>query len=581
MTMRRFLAMIFILIVAVSCAGIPVSVYKPAPTRTETPLPTITSTIQPSQTPIIVPSFTPTYPLTTFTPALTTTPSPNPGGFEVLYHPDDMLYVGDQVSIEVISPPGMDLNGSSVRVQVDPPGGPSLGPTNFGAWGIQGRSEASMIWVWDTSKLYAGSHTLSYTVQPQGISWTEKINLLPASSLPPAEAQAHWAETTTKCCTVFYITNTASERDLPTLTTLVDAQAKDVIDKMGANFTEPITITILLRLLGHGGFTSSEISVSYLDRNYASNSWELVVHHEMVHAIDGHLGGDFRPTIFVEGLAVYMTGGHYKPEPLMPRAAALLPSYLNQYIPLKTLADDFYASQHEIGYLEGASLIEFMVKTYGWDAFSSFYRDIHNHQGETQSDSINSALLVHFSITFAQLEKDFLSALQAEPDTSTWMDDVRLTVSYYDTMRRYQQLLDPSAYFATAWLMDNKTMRERGIVADYLRHPHTPTNLALETLFITTHQQMIDQDYPSATQTLAEITSVMDEIERSLPDPFSVSQLTSDYFTIADSLQQQGYEVQAISVTGGTASVSVTAPSGPVLIPLNLRRTDGQWAIVP
>jgi hypothetical protein len=581
MTMRRFLAMIFILIVAVSCAGIPVSVYKPAPTQTETPLPTITSTIQPSQTPIIVPSLTPTFPLTTFTPALTATPSPNHGGFEVLYHPDDMLYVGDQVSFEVISPPGMDLNGSSVRVQVDPPGGPSLGPTNFGAWGIQGRSEASMIWVWDTIKLNAGSHNLLYSVQPQGISWTEQVNLLPTASLPPAEAQAHWAETTTKCCTVFYITNTASERDLPTLTTLVDAQAKDVIDKMGANFTEPITITILPRLLGHGGFTSSEISVSYLDRNYASNSWELVVHHEMVHAIDGHLGGDFRPTIFVEGLAVYLTGGHYKPEPLMPRAAALLPSYLNQYIPLKTLADDFYTSQHEIGYLEGASLIEFMVKTYGWDAFSSFYRDIHNHQGETQSDSINSALLVHFSITFAQLEQDFLSALQAEPNTSTWMDDVRLSVSYYDTMRRYQQLLDPSAYFATAWLMDNKTMRERGIVADYLRHPHAPTNLALETLFITTHQQMIDQDYPSATQTLAEITSVMDEIERNLPDPFSVSQLTSDYFTIADSLQQQGYEVQAISVTGGTASVSVTAPGGPTLIPLNLRRTDGQWAIVP
>ncbi len=498
-----------------------------------------------------------------------------------MYHPDDVLYVGDQVSFEVISPPGMDLKGSSVHVQVDPPGGPSLGPAEFGAWGIQGRPEAAMIWVWDTKNLNAGLHSFSYNVQPQGIAWTEQLDLLPSAAMPPTEAEAHWAETTTQCCTVFYVTNTASERDLPTLTTLVDAQAKDVIDKMGANFTEPITITILPRLLGHGGFTSSEISVSYLDRNYASNSWELVVHHEMVHAIDGHLGGDFRPTIFVEGLAVYLTGGHYKPEPLMPRAAALLPPFLNQYIPLKTLADGFYASQHEIGYLEGASLIEYMVKTYGWDAFTSFYRDIHNRQGESQSDSINSALLVHFSITFSQLEHDFLSALQAEPDTSAWVDDVRLMVTYYDTMRRYQQLLDPSAYFATAWLMDNKTMRERGIVADYLRHPHTPVNLALETLFITAHQQMIAQNYPSATQTLAEITLVMDGIERSLPDPFSVSQFTSDYLTISDSLQRQGYEVQTITITGNTASVSVTASTGPNLIPLNLRRTDGQWTIIP
>jgi hypothetical protein len=34
--------------------------------------------------------------------------------------------------------------------------------------------------------------------------------------------------------------------------------------KMDANFNQPITITVLLRLLGHGGFANNEISVSYL-----------------------------------------------------------------------------------------------------------------------------------------------------------------------------------------------------------------------------------------------------------------------------------------------------------------------------
>ncbi len=128
---------------------------------------------------------------------------------------------------------------------------------------------------------------LSFDVQPQGYAWTESVTLLPQSAMPPAQAAAHWATTQTQCCTVFYITDTASERDLPTLTTMIDEQAQDAINKMGADFTEPITITILPRLLGHGGFTSTEISVSYLDRNYASNSWALVVHHEMIHAIDG------------------------------------------------------------------------------------------------------------------------------------------------------------------------------------------------------------------------------------------------------------------------------------------------------
>ncbi len=578
--MRRLLGMIFILFVAVSCAGIPVSLFPPIPSATITSFPSLTSTIKPSQTPTILPSVTSTQ-VPTYTPAHNSSPTQVPQTFSVLYHPDDVLYVGDQVSFEVINPPAMDMKGSSVVVQVDPPDGSHLAPVTFGGWGIQGRSEAAMVWAWDTKDLQPGVHTLSFEIQPQGISWSEQVNLLPSTAMLPAQAEAHWAETHTQCCTVFYVTNTASERDLSSLSTLVDTQAEDVIEKMGASFTEPITITILPRLLGHGGFTTSEISVSYLDRNYASNSWELVVHHEMVHSIDGHLGGDFRPTILVEGLAVYLTGGHYKFEPLMPRAAALLPAYLDQYIPLQTLSDDFYTAQHEIGYLEGASLVEYMVKTYGWQEFSAFYRDIHSRLNETQSDSINSALLVHFSITFSQLEQDFLSALNAEPDTSAWVDDVRLTVTYYDTMRRYQQLLDPSAYFRTAWLLDNKTMRQRSIVADYLRHPHTPTNLALETLFITAHQQMIGQDFITSSQTLDAINSVLDGIDRGQADPFSVSQLTADYLAISDTLQHQGYAVQNISLIGDTASTSVTDATGPGLIPINLQRTGGEWSIIP
>ncbi len=580
-SMRRFFIIIFILILTVACGSFSLFFIHPAPTATLTSLPPANTNVPSSPTPTLAPASTPTLLAATPTLAPSLTPNLLIGPFTVLYHPDDVLYVGDQVSFEVISPPGLDVKDANVRVQVDPPDGPNIGPVNFAAWGIQGRYEASMIWAWDTQSLDPGSHTLSFNVQPQGYVWTEQVTLLQSSAMPPDQAAAHWASTQTHCCTVFYITNTASERDLPTLTTLVNAQAQDAIEKMGADFTEPITITILPRLLGHGGFTSTEISASYLDRNYASNSWALVVHHEMIHTIDGHMGGDFRPTIFVEGLAVYMTGGHYKPEPLMTRAAALLDGYLNWYIPLKTLADDFYASQHEIGYLEGASLIEYMVKTYGQEAFFSFYRDIHSHQGESQSDSIDAALNFHFSITFSRLEQDFLAALSKETDTAAWVDDVRLTVNYYDTMRRYQQLLDPSAYFRTAWLMDNKTMRERGIVADYLRHPHTPSNLALETLLITAGQQMSSQDYPSASQTLDVISSVLDAIEHETTDPFSGSVTAADYLSVSATLQQQGYEVQNISLSGDTASANVTSSTGPDLIPRSLQRTGGQWSIQP
>jgi hypothetical protein len=499
----------------------------------------------------------------------------------VLYHPDDVLYVGDQVSLEIIAPPGLDVKDANLTIQVDPPSGPQLGPVNFGAWGIEGRTQATLIWAWDTRNLDPGDHTLAFSVLPQGYSWTEQVTLLPTSDMPASQAEAHWASTQTQCCTVFYITNTASERDLSALTTLVDEQAQLSIDETGADFNQPITITILPRLLGHGGFASNEISVSYLDRNYAANSWEMVVHHEMIHILDGRLGGDLRPTMFVEGLAVYMAGGHYKPEPLMPRAATLLDGYLGWYLPLPALADNFYASQHEIGYLEAASLIEYMVNTYSWEAFSAFYRDIHAQEGGSQSDAINAALQSHFNISFAQLEQDFIAALLNQPDTAAWSDDVRLTVTFFDTMRRYQQLLDPSAYFRTAWLMDNQAMRQRGIVADYLRHPHTNTNLALETLFVTASDQMTAQHFMEASQTLDVINSVLDAIEHGTTDTFSVSSMAADYLAISATIQQAGYEVQSIEVDADIASVTATSTAKLDVIELHLQRTGGQWSLVP
>jgi hypothetical protein len=579
--MRRFLIMIFILFLGLACRGLTFPLIKPPLTSTPTHPPASAtskpSSLKPTKLPTTTPS--PLSPTPTST-AIPTTSAPS-NTFTVYYHPDDVLYVGDQVSLEVVSPPGIDLKDASLQVQVDSPAGPILGPVNFGAWGIQGREEATLLWLWDTRDMNPGEHTLTFTVQPQGYAWNEQVTLLPSTDMPPDQAQAHWASTQTQCCTVFYITNTASERDLSTLTSMIDAQASLSIDQMGSSFTEPITITLLPRLLGHGGFSSSEISVSYLDRNYAANDWEMVVHHEMIHDIDSHMGDSFRPSIFVEGLAVYMAGGHYKPEPLMPRAAALQPDYLNWYIPLDTLADDFYASQHEIGYLEGASLIEYMVNTYGWEAFSTFYRNITIDEGESQSSAIDNALKKHFSISFDQLEQDFLAALSQEPDTSAWVDDVRLTVNYFDIMRRYQALLDPSAYFRTAWLLDNEDMRQRAITADYLRHPHTPTNLALETLFITASQQGSASQYAAASHTLEIINSVLDAIEHGIDDPFSVSAMAADYLAISSTLLDQGYEVQNIIVNGDSATVKATTSIGPNLVELQLTRLGGEWTLSP
>jgi hypothetical protein len=50
--------------------------------------------------------------------------------------------------------------------------------------------------------------------------------------------------------------------------------------------------------------------------------------------------------------------------------AALLE--LGWYIPLATISKNVYDQQHDIGYLEGAAFIEYLVETYDFDDFNNF-----------------------------------------------------------------------------------------------------------------------------------------------------------------------------------------------------------------
>jgi hypothetical protein len=321
------------------------------------------------------------------------------------------------------------------------------------------------------------------------------------------------------------------ERDLEDLLAMLDEQAAMASRSLKIEFSEPIEIDLLPRVVGHGGFASDGISISYLDRNYAGSNTAMVIHHEMIHILDTRLGGELRPTLLVEGLAVYLTGGHFKKEPLMERAAALLPPQpgcipaeradpsvqarqtvcsLGWYLPLNDLVDDFYFSQHEIGYLEAGSLIQFMVETWGWEKYSAFYRDIHPVESHSQAAAIEAALQVHFGMGLAGLEGKFLAALRQIQITPENVEDVQQTVAYYNAVRRYQQVLDPSAYFLNAWLPDEDQMREKGIVADFLRRPAAPPNLALENLLVATEQELLAANFARVDALLAAANASLD-----------------------------------------------------------------------
>lgn len=588
-----------LLVALISCRL--VAQNQPVPTPLTQILPTV-------QTPLFSPA-----PSSTNTPAFTDTPQPVPSltstlvqeEYEVRFHPDGGLFVGDQVSIEVISPIGTDMSGKQVTLMKD---GELLARSEFGAYGIAGRTQATLLWVWDTSGELPGEYQLTYSIEPGGRTWTETIFLLPQDELPFPGLQATWATAESDCCLIYYITGTAAERDLEILLDSLDSQSVKASQLMGVELTQPIEVIFLPRVLGHGGFASNGIWISYLDRNYTGSNSEIVFHHEMVHVLDGRLGGELRPTLLVEGLAVFLSGGHFKQETLIPRAAALLPAEpgcipvdqvqiepqstqevcgLDRYLSLTPLLDDFYNAQHEIGYLQAGALVEYMVDRWGWETYDAFYRDIHNQPlaaedvqeiGGPQFQALNAALSQHFDLTVEQLEADFLETLREQKVTYEAAQDVYLSVLYYDTIRRYQQLMDPSAYFLTAWLPDGEQMRERKIVADYLRQPAKDENLALEALLLSAYQELLASRYEQAESFLEVIRLVLDRLETKDAQPFAVHPLAQDYFLLVKAARQAGYIPQKISIDSKLARVWANA-NAMDLIELQFNRQVQGWQL--
>jgi hypothetical protein len=424
---------------------------------------------------------------------------------KVITHPDGPLFVGDKISFEVLDPVQTDNGTHSVRINL---GEKVLGEKEIEPFGMGGRSEATFYWAWDTQGLKPGVYTLTFTLLPSGTHWDEEFSLLPAADVPAPEPNARWESVDTACCVIHYISGTDAEKDLDSLKAMVDAQAADVEKRFGVKLSGRIPITFMPRTLGHGGFTSDGIYVSYLHQNYAGGSTTQVTHHEIVHWLDGQQRGDLRPSILQEGLAVYLSDGHFKKEPILPRAAALFD--LGWYIPLDQLTKSFYTSQHEIGYVEAAAFIDYLVTTYGWDQFSAFYRDIHGVPGGTQADALDSALRAHFKTSLADAEKDFIVFLHKQVVDDATRTDLRLTVSFYDTVRRYQRLLDPSAYFLYAWLPSVPEMRQRSIVADLLRKPASAINQKIENMLVSADAELRAKKYTDAENTLRTINLMLD-----------------------------------------------------------------------
>jgi hypothetical protein len=258
---------------------------------------------------------------------------------------------------------------------------------------------------------------------------------------------------------------------------------------------------------------------------------------------------------------------------------------LDWYLPLAPLTDNFYRSQHEIGYLQAGALVEFLIQTWGWEAFQDFYADF--REFPSQSQALDDALRRNYSLGLEELEAQFVEILRSQPYDPGLLADVRLTVQYYDTVRRYQQALDPSAYFMTAWLLDTQKMREQGIVADYLRHPQTTINLILELVLANAGEAIAQGRLQYAEQHILAANAVLDALQDGWQDPLNASILAANVASAAEALQQNPVwigaspgsqlEIQRLWVDGEQARAWVSS-NGALLQEIYLvRSTQGTW----
>jgi hypothetical protein len=219
-----------------------------------------------------------------------------------------------------------------------------------------------------------------------------------------------------------------------------------------------------------------------------------------------------------------------------------------------------------------------MVDRWGKEAFMTFYRDIHPVEENTQSGAIDAALQVHFGMSFADLEADFLTILRRTEISPAEVEDVRLTVAFYDTVRRYQQTFDPSAYFLTAWLPDGPYMRENGIIADLVRHPAELENLTLETMLVAADQAASVGDLDRMAAIVSAVNQVLDAFELEAAAPFDVHPMGRTYFQITTLLFAHGYQVQWIEIHETTAQAAANQ-GWPTLTYFEFVMEGGNWVL--
>ncbi len=424
--------------------------------------------------------------------------------FTIEFFPAAPHLVGDQLSLRVTYRGQEALGGQEITLaEADRPG-EVLETARFSSHSQQ----AVFYWFMDTKDHPPGFVTFQLELPEMGLSWETGVNLLPH----PGGEPHTWTEVHTSCCTVHMITGTDAEEDILKIQEILETQTNEALaqfeSQIGPDDTaldEPLTLALIPSVIGQGGFATDIAVITYSDRNWAGADFSNIIHHEIVHVLDRQLNDGPRPTLFAEGLAVYFAGGHYQDGDPLQRAAALLA--MDRYIPMTDFVNDFYAAQHEISYLEAGGLVAYLSETWGVEAFLDFY--FHLPEASSDAESIDAALQAQYGMTLRELEGDYINHLASiNPDPAV-EDNVRLTIETYKTMRRYQQIRVPSAYFRSAWWPPIDQAIERDIADDYARRAKAPVEVILENLFLALYPAIDSGEVQRAEEILEAIQRLL------------------------------------------------------------------------
>jgi len=504
-------------------------------------------------------------------PATAAPPTPTPAHpwatGDIHLYPGPRHYAGDILSIELRVEnfePGL---ARGVRLFVD---GIEL-PTTEGFAFTSPWEESFLVLpeVWDTTG-DPGIHTVHIELPPgsDGIQpdpLVVSIEVLPADQKPAQELAARWEQRDLPCCTLFYLTETAAARDIDKITPLVEQAFNDVERRLGLRITNrPIPITLIDVVWGHGGLATgnSGIVLSYVDRAYISQDLPVTLRHEIAHWAAFQVTQNY-PTILSEGLATYVAGGHFKPEPLPARAAALVA--LNRYLPLGALADDFRGYQHEAAYLEAGALVYYLINTHG---LNSFLAMIGREQAGAGAEWLDAAFQQQYGLTLAMVERDFRAWL-AEQDAATQLDDLRVTLALYPVLRRYQDLYAP---FEMALPLAEDPYAS-SLISSYIREPTDPENAAMEAMLFDAQRALRAQKYDSAEEFIGTLESALRSGD------FTLEPLRS-YLGAAYALRANGYEMIDVTFEGDQAAAHATRQPPQIELVTLMRQPDGTWQVI-